>query len=167
MSSVVDYGSKTDKYTWDQNKDEVTLVVPLHEQVRGRDVVCNIKKESLQVGVKGKPFIIDGELGGTVKVSDATWYVSDGHTVELTLPKLKKGNWWKSAIKGEAEIDTDLIEGSQYLDDSLLRKVKEQKQKKEEEAASAHTENKESQSATDAVDTNTTPAAGGEKQPAH
>lgn len=41
-------------------------------------------------------------------------------------------------IKGDAEIDVDLIEGSKYLDDSLLRKVKAAKaQKKLEEEAGA------------------------------
>jgi len=49
----------------------------------------------------------------------------------LTLQKTKP-QWWKSLLIGDAEIDTDLIEGSKYLDDSLLKKVKEAKQKKKE-----------------------------------
>jgi hypothetical protein len=35
-----------------------------------------------------------------------------------------KDVWWPSVIVGDKEIDVDLIEGSKYLDDSLLRKVK-------------------------------------------
>ena len=47
-----------------------------------------------------------------------------------------KDAWWPSLIVGDDEIDVDLIEGSKYLDDSLLKKVKAAKaQKKAEEAA--------------------------------
>mgnify|MGYP001073622479 CR=1 FL=1 len=43
--------------------------------------------------------------------------------VEISLQKKAEG-WWKSVVEGDAEIDLDLIEGSKYLDDSLLRKIK-------------------------------------------
>jgi hypothetical protein len=48
----------------------------------------------------------------------------------------EKKTWWKSVIKGDPEIDTELIEASKFLDESLLKKIKENKQqKKEEESA--------------------------------
>jgi hypothetical protein len=46
--------------------------------------------------------------------------------VEISLQKKAEG-WWKSVVEGDAEIDLDLIEGSKYLDDSLLRKIKVRK----------------------------------------
>eukprot|EP01103_Thecamoeba_quadrilineata_P003571 TRINITY_DN13330_c0_g1_i1.p1 TRINITY_DN13330_c0_g1~~TRINITY_DN13330_c0_g1_i1.p1 ORF type:complete len:159 (-),score=33.60 TRINITY_DN13330_c0_g1_i1:117-593(-) len=138
-SRIADYGCKTDKYEWDQTKEEVTIWVPLGEGLSGRDVVCKITSRRLIVGVKGKPPVIDGDLGAKVIVDESTWTLVDGSAVDIVLQKASKGeeNWWKSAIVGEAEIDTDLIEGSKYLDDSLLRKVKEQKEaKRREEEAS-------------------------------
>jgi len=38
--------------------------------------------------------------------------------------------WWESFLNGQPKIDVDLIEGSKYLDVSLLRKVKAEKQRK-------------------------------------
>lgn len=34
------------------------------------------------------------------------------------------GQWWPCVIKGHKQIDVKHIEGSKYLDDSLLKKVK-------------------------------------------
>lgn len=48
--------------------------------------------------------------------------------------------WWASFLKDDEKIDVDLIEGSKYLDVSLLRKVKAEKERKkqaEEEAKKA------------------------------
>lgn len=45
--------------------------------------------------------------------------------------------YWPSLLEGGREIDVDLIEGSKYLDRSLLKKVKASKaaQKQQAEAA--------------------------------
>lgn len=53
--------------------------------------------------------------------------MDEGKSVELTLVKEQPTSgdgWWKSLVEGDPEIDLDLIEGSKYLDDSLLRKLK-------------------------------------------
>jgi len=135
-SSVADYGSKTDNYSWDQTQEEVTISVPLGKELKAKGIAVSIKTTHLQVGIKGQPLTIDGDLGGKVKKDECTWYLVDGSTVELTFQKVGK-DWWKSAIVGEAEIDLDLIEGSKYLDDSLLKKIKEQKQQQKEESKKA------------------------------
>ena len=60
---------------------------------------------------------------------------SDTQRLVLELYKTKDA-WWASLIVGDKEIDIDLIEGSKYLDDSLLKKVKAAKaQKAAQEAA--------------------------------
>ena len=49
---------------------------------------------------------------------------SDAGNMEITLQKgTNTPTWWKSAIVGEAEVDVSQIEGSQYIDDSLLRRL--------------------------------------------
>lgn len=61
----------------------------------------------------------------------------DGDNMEIILQKIplddEKKQWWKSVIKGHEEIDTELIEASKFLDESLLKKIKENKQQKKEE----------------------------------
>jgi hypothetical protein len=57
--------------------------------------------------------------------------------VEIVLAKMEvddeKKQWWKSVIVGDPEIDTELIEASKYLDESLIKKIKENKQQKAKE----------------------------------
>jgi hypothetical protein len=50
---------------------------------------------------------------------------------EITLVKHipQEVEYWPSLLVGGKEIDVDLIEGSKYLDRSLLKKVKESKKK--------------------------------------
>eukprot|EP01087_Luapelamoeba_hula_P004095 TRINITY_DN14053_c0_g1_i1.p1 TRINITY_DN14053_c0_g1~~TRINITY_DN14053_c0_g1_i1.p1 ORF type:complete len:179 (-),score=50.34 TRINITY_DN14053_c0_g1_i1:37-546(-) len=145
-SAVCDYGADIGKYVWDQTPEEVTVSVPMHRtDLKGRDITCEITRTHLKLGIKGQALIIDGELGGEIKKGESTWFLDEGKTVEITLIKQdppKGGDgWWASVVKGDPEIDLDLIEGSKYLDDSLLRQLKEKKklerEAKAQEAAGA------------------------------
>lgn len=57
--------------------------------------------------------------------------------MEIVLTKIpiddEKKCWWKSVIVGDPEIDTELIEASKYLDESLIKKIKENKAQKAKE----------------------------------
>ena len=134
-SRVAEYGGKTDKYEWDQTEEEVTLWFQVPENTRGRDVDCVIEPHNLRVALKGQAPILEGRFHQRVNVELSTWTLdSDNHEMEVTLQKTKPDEWWKCVLEGDPEIDVDLIEGSKYLDDSLLKKVKESKlQKKREE----------------------------------
>lgn len=52
-------GGKTDKYEWTQILQELSVVVPVPEGSKSRDVVCDITKSRLRVGLKGQPPIVD------------------------------------------------------------------------------------------------------------
>jgi len=139
MASVVEYGGKADNYTWTQTKDDVTIIVPIPKGTRARDIACEIKPTLLKVQLKASPtHLINGELYDRCVTDDSTWSI-DGDNMEIVLTKIpiedEKKQWWKSVIKGDPEIDTELIEASKFLDESLLKKIKENKlqQKKEEE----------------------------------
>jgi hypothetical protein len=60
-------------------------------------------------------------LTGELKKELSTWWIED-ENVEFSLQKLHSGNW-ASVIPGHPEVDLDLLEGSKYLDDSLLKRV--------------------------------------------
>eukprot|EP01104_Vermistella_antarctica_P002091 TRINITY_DN1224_c0_g1_i2.p1 TRINITY_DN1224_c0_g1~~TRINITY_DN1224_c0_g1_i2.p1 ORF type:complete len:139 (+),score=38.57 TRINITY_DN1224_c0_g1_i2:181-597(+) len=128
-SKIVDYGKKGDKYDWDQTEEELTLNIRVEDGVRARDLDISIEPTHFRAGIKGSEPIIDGDLGQRVRTDESTWTIEDG-VIEVTLTKVKS-DWWASAIKGEEEIDLDLIEGAKYLDDGLLQKVKDSKVQKE------------------------------------
>lgn len=90
---------------------------------------------------------------------------TDNGVVELTLQKAESSAiWWKGVIQGDPEIDVKKIEGSKYLDDSLLKKIKvtttqylvwlaqekdeEEKRKKEQEAEEKRKKEQEAAAAT-------------------
>jgi len=134
---VVDYGGEADNYKWTQTKDDVTVTVPIPKGTKARDIACEIKPTVLKLQLKASPTpLISGELYDRVVTDDSTWSI-DGETLEIVLTKIpiddEKKCWWKSVIKGHPEIDTELIEASKFLDESLLKKIKENKKLKKEE----------------------------------
>lgn len=50
---------------------DVTVPVPVGS--KSRDLVVEIKKNSIKVGVKGQEPILAGELCKEIKVDDSTW----------------------------------------------------------------------------------------------
>ena len=56
--------------------------------LKTRDLVVDIQKGTLKVGLKGHPLVIDGELHKGIKVDDSFWTIEDKHVVVLTLQKV-------------------------------------------------------------------------------
>eukprot|EP00698_Gefionella_okellyi_P004793 TRINITY_DN14437_c0_g1_i1.p1 TRINITY_DN14437_c0_g1~~TRINITY_DN14437_c0_g1_i1.p1 ORF type:complete len:161 (-),score=33.66 TRINITY_DN14437_c0_g1_i1:51-533(-) len=97
-------------YTWTQTLQEVSVVVPVPKGTRGRDLVVEVKKNHIKVGLKGQPLLIDGDLFEAVKADDTLWTVDDQKEVNITLSKVNKMEWWKCVVKGDPEIDVQKIE---------------------------------------------------------
>lgn len=60
-------------YKWTQTLNDVDLTVPVPVGSKSRDLVVEIKKGSIKVGVKGQEPILSGELCKEIKVDDSTW----------------------------------------------------------------------------------------------
>jgi CS domain. len=56
--------------------------------LRPRDLIVDFQKRHLKCGLKGHPFIIDGELYNDIKLEESTWVLEDGKTVFITLEKV-------------------------------------------------------------------------------
>lgn len=69
-----------------------------------------IKTNSLKVGVKNQPLILDGEYFKAVKVDESYWSLEDQKEISILLTKQNKSDWWKSLFKGGEEIDTQKVE---------------------------------------------------------
>ena len=100
-------------YTWEQTLEDVTVSVIVPAGIPGKMVNCQIQKNHLIVGIKGKTPIIDGELSEQIKKGDSSWTiddVKDGREIQVYLVKEKGMHWWKNVIKGDPEIDVSKIE---------------------------------------------------------
>ncbi|CAM9937541.1 unnamed protein product, partial [Laminaria digitata] len=99
-------GGRTEKYEWTQTLQELSVVVPIPEGLKSRDIVCDITKSRLRVGVRGQPLLVDGEMYNKVKVDDSFWTLEDGKEVNIALQKENQMEWWKCVVKGDPEINT-------------------------------------------------------------
>ena len=57
-----------------------------HTQIAGRLSEALL---IIQVGVKGQPPVLDGELHDLVNTEDCFWNISDGKLIEVTLQKVR------------------------------------------------------------------------------
>lgn len=105
-------GGRTDSYSWTQTLQDVTVYIPIADNIKAKFLDIQFKPEKLFVSVKGAAkAIIDGSFYNRVKVEDCTWTIDDedGRQIVLEISKENKMEWWKSVIKGDAEIDTSKV----------------------------------------------------------
>ncbi|KAL9904512.1 nuclear migration protein nudC [Glossina fuscipes] len=104
-------GCTLDKYMWTQTLGEIELKVPFNVTfaLRARDVIVDIQKKALKVGIKGQEPIINGELCAEVKMEESLWVLQDSKSVQITLEKVNKMNWWDRLVVTDTPISTRKI----------------------------------------------------------
>ena len=103
-------GADLPNYKWTQTLEEIELRVPLPMAVKSRDVICDLQKRHLKIGLKGHPLIIDGELESDIKVEESAWVLEDKRTLVFTIEKVNKMSWWSRLVKTDPEINTKKVQ---------------------------------------------------------
>jgi len=103
-------GADLPNYKWTQTLEELELRVPLPMAVKSRDMICDLQKRHLKIGLKGHPLIIDGDLEADVKVEESAWVLEDKRTLVFTIEKVNKMSWWSRLVKTDPEINTKKVQ---------------------------------------------------------
>ncbi|KAK3394326.1 HSP20-like chaperone [Podospora didyma] len=100
-------------YKWQQTIGDVDIQISVPGNLKGRDLVVDIKKNSISAGIKGQEPVIKGDLPHAVKVDDSTWTLvpaPDGtKTIEIHLDKANKLEWWPHVVTDAPKIDVTKI----------------------------------------------------------
>lgn len=110
-------GGMGPNYSWTQTLGELTLVVPVKAGIQTKQVVLDVKGKHLRLGLRGEEPILDGTLHAPIV--DQIWQLDrEESTIEVTLEKQDRMNWWSCVFEGHSEIDVSKVEpDNSKLDD--------------------------------------------------
>lgn len=115
-------GGATKNYTWTQTIDETSVLVPVPERIKGKDISVSIKQSAVSVRMKkaseredSPRTLLEGELVEKIRTDESTWSLEGGVLI-LTLDKLKK-TWWETVLVGDDKIDTTLVDSRRRIDE--------------------------------------------------
>jgi hypothetical protein len=137
-------GGSTERYQWTQTLEEVTVLVPVHGALRGKDLHVTIAPQSLLIRTKKAPLLpslpgetkptespptyeyVAGPLSAAIDPNESTWSL-EGGVVQVILYKTVP-TFWSHVIQGDAEIDTDLVDNRRNIhsyDDATQAKLRQ------------------------------------------
>lgn len=101
-------GATFTTYSWTQTLGDADIKIPVGG-VGKKDLVVEIKKQSIRVGIKGQPDILNGPFPQAVHPDESTWLLEDGKILHITLDKVDKMKWWANIVTSEPEINCKKI----------------------------------------------------------
>ncbi|EIE19194.1 DUF382-domain-containing protein [Coccomyxa subellipsoidea C-169] len=86
--------------SWRQTAEEVVLETPVGDNVRAKDLVCNINARSLYLAVQGK-VLVDEPLFAPISPDESSWEIGDAEDGRSITVSLHKANSETSGVEVE------------------------------------------------------------------
>jgi hypothetical protein len=98
--------------SWSQTLQDVTYTIPIPAGSKAKDLVVEIKKNHLKVGLKSEnpKCIVDDELHKEIQTEDSFWNINDGKELEIYLQKVDTMTWWDKVTNAQEAINTRKVE---------------------------------------------------------
>jgi len=110
-------------YKWTQTIGDLDITAEVPGNLKSRDLIVEIKKTKLVVGVKGQEPILSGDLPHPIIVDESTWTLTTlpisqkasstsvpPKQIEVHLDKVNKMEWWQHVITTAPKIDVTKIQ---------------------------------------------------------
>merc|ERR1712115_669768 len=107
MGGVMPWG------VWTQQLADLELKIPMASGTKAKQLVVDIRKQSIKVGLKGQPPALEGELHKKVIVDDCFWTLEDApgelgeKEIVIALQKVQPENSKLSELDGETRMTVE------------------------------------------------------------
>lgn len=124
-------GADLPTYSWVQTLREANIQIPLPPGTTSKQIVWEISKQQMTVGLKNQKPFLKGKLFADVHPDECHWTLEDFKGVKtlcIHLDKIADMQWWDKIVEGEPAINTKKVtpENSKLGDlDSDTRQVVE------------------------------------------
>jgi len=111
-------GGITSLYSWTQTLKDFSLIIPIDEEVKSKQIKLDYTKFDFNLKIKGKDYSTGKKFPKEIRTPEFVWTIevnemTDEKTLNITCEKMNQMEWWESMFEGDQKINLDKINAEQ------------------------------------------------------